>query len=100
MCVLFGLYVSQLPTTTRPTAPSQESSSPAVAVDHQPGLAVRSRTERGRQLQAGIPAEDELQLPARDTRVIKKNDAKDARDAEQGEHLRRTGGGATNGRQS
>ena len=28
--------------------------------------------ERGRQLQAGIAAEEELQLPARDTRNIKK----------------------------
>lgn len=65
------------------------------------GAELNAETERGRQLQAGIPAEDELQLPARDTRVIKKNDAKDARDAEQGEHLRRTGGDATtNGRQS
>jgi membrane protein len=55
--------------------------------------------ERGRQLQAGVSAEEELQLPARDTRVIDKNDAKDARDVEQAQQLRRTHGDPTSGHQ-
>lgn len=59
------------------------------------GAELNAETERGRQLQAGIPAEQELQLPARDTRVIDKNDAKDARDAKQAEQLRRTHGDTT-----
>jgi membrane protein len=56
------------------------------------GAELNAEMERGRQLQAGIPAEDELQLPPRDTRVIDKNEAKDARDIEQGEQLRRSRG--------
>ena len=56
------------------------------------GAELNAEMERGRQLQAGIPAEDELQLPPRDTRVIDKNAAKDARDIEQGEQLRHTRG--------
>ena len=59
------------------------------------GAELNAEMERGRQLQAGIPAEDELQLPARDTRVIDKNQAKDTRDTERGEQLRRTHGNAT-----
>jgi membrane protein len=63
------------------------------------GAELDAEMERGRQLQAGIPAERELQLPPRDTRVIDKTDAKDARDIEQGEQLRRSRGGATGNRQ-
>src|SRR6478735_7308738 len=59
------------------------------------GAELNAEMERGRQLQAGIAAEDELQLPPRDTRVIDKNDAKDARDIEQGKQLRRSGGDTT-----
>jgi membrane protein len=59
------------------------------------GAELDAEMERGRQLQAGIPAENELQLPPRDTRVIDKTDAKDARDIEQGEHLRRSHGEST-----
>ena len=40
------------------------------------------------QLQAGITAENDIQLPPRDTRVIDKNTAKDTRDIEQGQQLR------------
>ena len=36
------------------------------------GAELDSELERGRQLQAGMPAEEELQLPARDTRNIEK----------------------------
>ena len=56
------------------------------------GAELDAEMERGRQLQAGIPAEHELQLPPRDTRVIDKTDAKDARDIEQGRQLRRSRG--------
>ena len=59
------------------------------------GAELNAETERGRQLQAGIAAEDELQLPPRDTRVIDKNAAKDVRDIEQGKQLRRSGGDST-----
>ena len=56
------------------------------------GAELNAEMERGRQLQAGIPAEDDNQLPPRDTRVIKKNAAKDARDFEQGQQLRNSRG--------
>jgi membrane protein len=56
------------------------------------GAELNAETERGRQLQAGIPAEEELQLPPRDTRVSDKTDAKDARDIEQGKQLRHSRG--------
>ena len=52
------------------------------------GAELNAEMERGRQLQAGIHAEDDIQLPPRDTRVIDKNAAKDARDIEQGRQLR------------
>jgi len=52
------------------------------------GAELNAEIERGRQLQAGIPAEDDIQLPPRDTRVIDKNAAKDTRDIEQGRQLR------------
>jgi len=45
--------------------------------------------ERGRQLQAGIAAEEELQLPARDTRNIKKAEKKRNKDAALGRKIRR-----------
>ena len=61
------------------------------------GAELDAEMERGRQLQAGIPAEHELQLPPRDTRVIDKTDAKDARDIEQGEQLRRSRGARDTG---
>ena len=52
------------------------------------GAEVDSELERGRELQAGIPAEAELQLPARDTRNIEKAEAKEAEDIERGRELR------------
>jgi membrane protein len=45
--------------------------------------------ERGRQLQAGIPAEEEIQLPARDTRNIKKARKKRDKDVALGRQIRR-----------
>jgi membrane protein len=56
------------------------------------GAELNAEMERGRQLQAGLPAEDELQLPPRDTKVIDKTAAKDARDIEEGKQLRRSRG--------
>ncbi len=52
------------------------------------GAEIDSELERARELQAGIAAEAELQLPARDTRNIEKADAKEAADIERGRELR------------
>ncbi|HZM67404.1 MAG TPA: YihY/virulence factor BrkB family protein [Nakamurella sp.] len=52
------------------------------------GAELNAEIERGRQLQAGISAEQDIQLPARDTRVIDKTAAKDARDVHEGRALR------------
>jgi membrane protein len=52
------------------------------------GAELDSELERGRQLQAGIAAESELQLPARDTRGIRKARKKEAKDIERGRRIR------------
>ncbi len=52
------------------------------------GAEIDSELERGRQLQAGIAAESELQLPARDTRNIEKAAKKEADDAARGRRIR------------
>jgi membrane protein len=52
------------------------------------GAEIDSELERGRELQAGIPAEEELQLPARDTRNIKKAREKEQKDIEMGRAIR------------
>jgi membrane protein len=54
------------------------------------GAEVDAEIERGRQLQAGIAAEEEIQLPPRDTRKIDKNAAKDAKDIEEARSIRRS----------
>ena len=56
------------------------------------GAELDAELERGRQLQAGLPAERELQLPPRDTRVIEKNQAAEEKDIERAEELRRSRG--------
>jgi membrane protein len=56
------------------------------------GAELDAELERGRQLQAGIAAERDLQLPPRDDRVSKKNQAKEQRDVERGRRLRRSRG--------
>ncbi len=56
------------------------------------GAELDAEMERGRQLQAGIPAEREIQLPPRDTTTIKKKEAKAQEDIERGEQLRRNHG--------
>ena len=52
------------------------------------GAELDSELERGRELQAGIAAEEHLQLPPRDTRVSDKNAQKDAEEVERGRELR------------
>jgi len=58
------------------------------------GAELDSELERGRQLQAGMSAAEDLQLPARDTRLIDENEAKERQDVERGEELRRSRGRA------
>ena len=52
------------------------------------GAELDSELERGRQLQAGIAAEEELQLPARDMRGIRKARKKEAKDIARGRAIR------------
>ncbi len=56
------------------------------------GAELDAELERGRQLQAGIAAERDLQLPPRDSRVTDKNQAKEERDVESGRRLRKSRG--------
>ena len=53
------------------------------------GAELDAELERGRQLEAGIEAEEELQLPARDTSGIEKNEKKNEKDAAVGRKIRR-----------
>lgn len=52
------------------------------------GAEVDSEIERARQLQAGIQAEEELQLPTRDTKASDKREKKFVEDLERGRNLR------------
>ncbi len=61
------------------------------------GAELDAELERGRQLQAGIPAEREIQLPPRDTTTIKKKEAKAQQDIERGEQLRLSRGDSLSG---
>jgi membrane protein len=56
------------------------------------GAELDAELERGRELQAGIPAEKTVQLPPRDTRNIKKAEKQEAEDIERGRELRETYG--------
>lgn len=56
------------------------------------GAEVDAELERGRQLQAGIAAEDDLQLPLRDTSAIDKNKESDRKGLVRGRMLRRSRG--------
>ena len=56
------------------------------------GAELDSELERGRQLQAGLPAERELQLPLRDTRVSDKTEANYEEDVQRAAKLRRSRG--------
>jgi membrane protein len=52
------------------------------------GAELDSELERGRELEAGMPAEEELQLPARDTRGIRKARSKESQDIARGRAIR------------
>jgi membrane protein len=52
------------------------------------GAELDSELERGRELQAGMAAEEELQLPARDTRGIRKARSKEQKDIARGRAIR------------
>ncbi|PRC46729.1 YihY/virulence factor BrkB family protein, partial [Mycobacterium sp. ITM-2017-0098] len=56
------------------------------------GAEIDAELERGRQLQAGIAAEDDLQLPLRDTSAIDKNLDKERKGMIRGRTLRRSRG--------
>lgn len=56
------------------------------------GAELDAELERTRELQAGIAAEDTIQLPPRDDRNIEKAEAKHAEDVARGRRLRRTRG--------
>ncbi|WP_205473253.1 YihY/virulence factor BrkB family protein [Nocardioides sp. SYSU D00038] len=57
------------------------------------GAELDAELERGRELQAGLPAEEDIQLPLRDTRGVDKAEAKEREDVERGRRLRTTRGG-------
>ncbi len=59
------------------------------------GAELDSELERGRELQAGLPAEEELQLPPRDTKLIEKKAKTEAQDIAQGRALRESRGSTT-----
>jgi membrane protein len=52
------------------------------------GAELDSELERGRELQAGIEAEHELQLPLRDTRGVRKGRKKEQKDIDRGRAIR------------
>lgn len=56
------------------------------------GAEFDAELERARQLQGGIDAEEDVQLPPRDTRQIEKQDEKQRKLVEQARRLRRTNG--------
>ncbi len=60
------------------------------------GAELDAELERGRELQAGIAAEESIQLPPRDDRNIKKAEKKQAKDIEKGRRIRlENGNGST-----
>ena len=56
------------------------------------GAELDAELERGRELQAGMPAEEEIQLPPRDTRKIDKAEEKERADVLRARRLRETRG--------
>ncbi|WP_430646133.1 YihY/virulence factor BrkB family protein [Agromyces sp. GXS1127] len=56
------------------------------------GAEFDAELERGRELQAGIPAEERIQLPPRDTRKIDKAEATEREDIELGRRIRESHG--------
>jgi membrane protein len=59
------------------------------------GAELDAELERGRQLQGGIPAEESIQLPPRDTKKSDKAAAKHKEDVERGRRLRESRGGTS-----
>jgi membrane protein len=59
------------------------------------GAELDSELERGRELQAGLPAEEFIQLPPRDTRKSDKNADKEREDVQRARRLRETRGAST-----
>lgn len=57
------------------------------------GAEIDAEVERGRELQAGMPAEETVQLPPRDTRASDKKDAKMRESVDEGYQLRLRNGG-------
>jgi membrane protein len=56
------------------------------------GAGLDAELERGRQLQAGMPAERELQLPPRDTHALEKSESAEEKDFKLARRLRQTRG--------
>ncbi len=56
------------------------------------GAELDCELERGRELQVGLPAEESLQLPPRDTRTLRKKERKRQQDIDRGRELRETRG--------
>lgn len=56
------------------------------------GAELDAELERGRQLQAGIEAEETIQLPPRDSRKTEKKEKQHEKDVEEGRRLRETAG--------
>lgn len=56
------------------------------------GAELDAELERGRQLQSGIPAERELQLPPRDTKKLEKTREKEEKDVAEGRRIRESHG--------
>jgi membrane protein len=56
------------------------------------GAELDAELERGRELQAGLPAEENVQLPPRDTTKIEKQEQQEREEIEQGRALRRSAG--------
>ena len=52
------------------------------------GAELDAELERGRELQAGIPAEETIQLPPRDSRKLRKAEKKQRKDIEKGRAIR------------
>jgi membrane protein len=61
------------------------------------GAEIDSETERGRQLQAGLEAEETLQLPPRDTKASDKTAAKDEKELARARSLRESAANDTSG---
>jgi membrane protein len=59
------------------------------------GAELDSELERARELQAGLPAEETIQLPPRDTKKIDKAAEKDREDVQRARRLRETRGAST-----